>query len=127
MKHDLNLFPYITSGHKLTDGDKAARVAMCEMLQQKMETNPNWIGDVWFSDETHFHVNGAVNSYNNIFWGSQCPDEVEEKLLKGRKVTTFVAVSCRSVFGPYWFEDKNGRMVTINQERYRSIIYQRIL
>ena len=42
MKQDLNLFPFhITTAHKLTDGDKAARVAMYEMLQQKMEENPN--------------------------------------------------------------------------------------
>ena len=103
MKQDLNLFPHhITTAHKLTDGDKAARVAMCEMLQQKMEANPNWIRDVWFSDEAHFHVNGAVNSHNNIFWGSQRPDEVEEKLLKGRKVTAFVAVSDRGVFVKIW-------------------------
>ena len=123
MKQDLNLFPYhITTAHKLTDGDKAARVAMCEMLQQKMEENPNWICDEWFSDEAHFHVNGGVNSQNNIFWGSQSPDEVEEKSLKGRKVTGFVAVSYRGVFGPYWFEDKNGSTVTINQERHRSIV-----
>ena len=80
-----------------------------------MEATPNWIRDVWFSDEAHFHV----NSHNNIFWGSQCPDEVEEKSLKGWKVTAFVAVS---VFGWYWFEDKNGRMVTINQERSWSIV-----
>ena len=50
------------------------------------------------------------------------PDEVEEKSLKGQKVTAIVAVSDRGVFGPYWFEDKNGRTVTINQERYRSIV-----
>ena len=95
---------------------------MCEMLQQKMEANPNWIRDVWFRDEAHFHINGAVNSHNNIFWGSQRPDEVEEKSLQGRKVTAFVAVRYRGVFGPYWFEDKNGRTVTISQERYRSIV-----
>ena len=106
----------------MTDGDKAARVAVCEMLQQKMEANSNWIHNVWFSDDTHFHINGAVNSHNNIFWGSQRPDEVEETSLKGRKVTAFVTVSYRGVFGPYWFEDKNGKTVTINQERYRLIV-----
>ena len=123
MKQDLNLFPYhITTAHKSTDGDEAARVAVWEMLQQKMEANPNRIRDAWFYDEAHFHVNGAVNSHNNIFWRLQHPDEVEEKLLKGRKVTAFVAVSDRGVLEPYWFEDKNGRTVTINQERYRSIV-----
>ena len=75
MKQGLNLFPYhITTAHTLTDGDKAARGAMCEMLQQKTEENPNWVRDVWFSDEAHFHVNVAVNSHNNIFWGNQCPE-----------------------------------------------------
>ena len=54
---------------------------MWGMLQQKMEANPNWIRDMWFSDKTHFHINGAISSHNNIFWGSQLPDEVEEKSL----------------------------------------------
>ena len=37
--------------------------------------------DVWFSDETHFHLNGAVNrkSYGN--WSTKKPDEVAERPL----------------------------------------------
>ena len=33
-----------------------------------------------------------------------------------------MAVSYIGVFGPYWFEDKNIRTVTIIQEGYRSIV-----
>ena len=73
MKQDLNLFPFhITTAHILTDGDKAARVALCDMLQQKMEANPNRIHDVRFRDEAHFHVNGAVNSQQH-FLGKLMP------------------------------------------------------
>ena len=39
----------------------------------------------------HFHLNGAVNNHNNIFWGSSPPEEIVEKQLKGKKVTAFVA------------------------------------
>ena len=40
---------------------------------------------------SHFHLNGAVNNHNNIFWGSSPPEEIVKKQLEGKKVTAFVA------------------------------------
>ena len=44
---------------------------------------------IWFSDEAHFHLDGAVNNHNNVFWEER-PEEIREKHLKGPKVTAFV-------------------------------------
>ena len=123
MDKELKLFPYVISTrHKLTDNDREKRKAMCDWLSQKMERNPGWIKNVWFSDEAHFHLNGAINSHNNIFWGSEPPEETTDKLAKGPKVTAFVAYNIRhGLLGPYWFEE-GGRTVTVNGERYREVI-----
>ena len=42
---------------------------MCIWLSGRMERSSNWINLIWFSDESHFHLNGAINNHNTIFWG----------------------------------------------------------
>ena len=97
---------------------------MCEWLGENLEARPGWINHIWFSDEAHFHLNGAVNNHNNIFWGSEPPEEITEKQLKGPKVTAFVAFNAKhGLLGPYWFEE-GGRTITINGERYREVVRQ---
>ena len=54
----------------------AKRVEMCQCLEIKIEENPDFLQNVWFSDEAHFSLSGYVNSKNSVFWGSQVPDEV---------------------------------------------------
>jgi len=95
---------------------------MCDWISQKLERTPNWINNIWFSDEAHFHLNSAVNNHNNMFWGSELPEEITERQLKGPKVTAFVAFNTRhGLLGPYWFEN-DGKMVTINASRYRDVL-----
>ena len=123
LKKKLNLFPYrISSHHVLKDVDKVKRMKMCSWLSKKIEKAPQWINNIWFSDEAHFHLDGAVNSQSNIFWGLEKPDEIVEKRLKGPKCTAFVAFNAKwGLLGPYWFEEA-GKTVTINSERYIEVI-----
>lgn len=125
MRKDLKLFPFrISTHHVLQQQDKEKRIEMCNWLNEKLEQSPMWLNHVWFSDEAHFHLNGAVNNHNNVFWGQTSPDEISEKRLKGPKVTAFVAFNKKhGLLGPYWFEE-NGRTVTINSERYITILDQ---
>ena len=120
---ELKLSSYIISTrHKMTDRDRQKRQVMCQWISNKMERNARWVNRVWFSDEAHFHLNGAVNNHNNTFWGNSPPEEVTEKQLKGPKVTAFVAYNAtHGLLGPYWFEE-DGRTITINGERYREVI-----
>ena len=95
---------------------------MCNWLSDRMEQYPKWINLIWFSDETHFHLNGAINNHNNIFWGAE-PPEITERYLKGPKVTCFCAFNARwGTLGPYWFENDNSRTVTINGEYFRAVL-----
>ena len=123
LKDDLKMFPYrITTHHLLSNDDVTRRLAMCKWFSTKMEEEPDWINNVWFSDEAHFHLNGAVNNHNNRFWGTERPDQVAPKNLKGPKVTAWCALNAKyGVIGPYWFEE-NGRTVTVNAARYRKLI-----
>ena len=124
LRLDIHVFPYqVQVKHKLTDFDKRRRVEMCQWFNAKMEDNPEWIRDVWFSDEAHFHLDGIVSSHNYRFWESEMPqDFIAQRPLHSVKVTAWCALSYRGIIGPYWFEDGNERAVTVNQVIYRATV-----
>ena len=88
-----------------------------------MERYPYWINSLWFSDVARFHLNGAINNHNNIFWGAEPPEEVSEMSLKGHKSTCFCALNARwGMLGPFWSEGANEKKVTVNGEQYRKVL-----
>lgn len=130
LKADIDLFPYhITMHQKLTDHDRRVRVDMCKVLCEKIESSAakmsvpsqTFLSLLWTSDEAHFYLNGQVNSKNNIYWGSERPDEVASKPLHSKKVTVWCALSSRGIIGPFFFEEK-GKTTTINSERYMKVL-----
>ena len=117
-------FPYkISTCHKLTDTDKQKRIEMCNRVAEQMDCFRNWIDKVCFTDKAHFHLNGAVNHHNNVYWGGERPEEIDERCLKNPKLTTFCALNAKKgMLGPYWFEDSKGRTFTVNGERHRKVL-----
>ena len=68
---DLHMYPYrIQIKQKLTPDDMRKRVIMCQWFCDKIDAVPDFLDNVWFSDEAHLLLSGHVNSKNNIFWGS---------------------------------------------------------
>lgn len=102
LKEDLSLHPYrIQIKQKLTPQDKTARVRMCRWFLQKIEDDDDWLDNVWFTDECHFHLSGQINSKSCVFWGTSPPEEVYEKPLHCAKSTAFVAMSAKGIIGPF--------------------------
>ena len=66
-------------------------------------------------------MNGIVNSQNCRIWGKEAPNEVNERPLHSDKCTAWCALSANGIIGPLLFQEQ-GDSVTINQERYRSVI-----
>ena len=66
---ELKILPDISIRHKLKQNNMRRRLDMCNWLSDRMEQYPNWINLIWFCDEAHFYLNGAINTHNNIFWG----------------------------------------------------------
>ena len=83
------------------------RVITCQWFCDKIDTVPDFLDNVWFSDEVHFLLSGHVNSKNNIFWGSTSPEHCLQRPLHSVKCTAWVAISKHGVIGPFWFEDDN--------------------
>ena len=50
---------------------------------------------------------------NNVFWGSSSPVEALEWSLHSQKYTAWVAISKSGINGPFWFQDEEGKSVTV--------------
>ena len=62
---------------------------------------------VVFSDESTFHLNGIVNTYNVRIWGSENPCEFVQCERDTPKLYVFCAFSPRKVYGPFFFVETN--------------------
>ena len=122
LKDDLGKYPYrIQTKQKLTPADMKRREEMAVVLMDKIEENKTFLPYLFTSDEAHFHLDGQVNSKNNVFWGSERPTEVAQKPLHSPKVTAWCAMSTLGIFGPFFFEER-GETVTVNAERYIKVL-----
>ena len=55
---------------------------MCEWITDVIEDVPDFLTDIWFSDEAHhFYLSGHVHWKNNVYWGRQPPDMVLQRPL----------------------------------------------
>ena len=123
LKNDLQLYPYrIQIKQTLTQNDMAKRVEMCQWFQSTIEENPDFLQNVWFSEEAHFSLSGHVKSKNSVFWGSQAPDEVLLRPLHSVKCNAWVDILKHGIIGPFWFKNDVGEIMTVNKERYIVVL-----
>jgi len=95
------------------------RVVMCPWFCDKIDEDPNYLDDVWFSDEAHFLLSEYVNSKNNIIWGTTPTEDCLQRPLHSIKCTAWVTISKYEIVGSFWFEDENQHSVT---ERYLGVL-----
>lgn len=75
-----------------------------------------------FSDEAHFWLNGYVNKQNCRIWCDEQPRAILELPMHPEKTTVWCGLWAGGIIGPFFFKDDNGRHVTVNGQRYRSMI-----
>lgn len=119
--HDeLHLHPYkMVVAQQLTERDYVIRQRSCEQLIDNLPRDSL----VFFSDEAHFHISGCVNKQNMRYWAATNPRELHERPLHSDRVTVWCAISRVGIIGPYFFQD-NGRAVTVNSDRYLTMLQQ---
>ncbi len=65
LSYELKLFPYkVQIGQKLTPNSMTLRKKFCENMLRKIESDPEFLNNIWFTDESHFHLDGYVNKQN---------------------------------------------------------------
>ena len=77
---------------------------------------------IWLSDEAHFCLQGEPNLQNNRVWSQSQPRAVHQRVSHPEKCTAWCAISSEGIIGPFWFEDSAGRALTVNADRYSSVL-----
>ena len=75
-----------------------------------------------FSDEAHFDLGGYVNKQNCCIWGTENPHAYVEKPTHPKRVTVWYGFWSRGIIGPFFFENEQGEVVTVNGDRYRAMM-----
>lgn len=120
---DLKLHPYkIQLTQELKPNDHLMRRRFANWALENLEANPNFAQNIIFSDEAHFWLNGFVNKQNCRIWSEANPREILETPLHPEKITVWCGFWSGGIIGPYFFENEQGRAVTVNGERYRRMI-----
>ena len=90
--------------------------------EQQLENGSDFYQKISFSDEAHFWLNGYVNNQNMRYWSDSKPQVFHESSLHAEKITTCCGLWAGDVIVPYFFRDDQDRYVTVNGNRYHSMI-----
>ena len=77
-----------------------------------------------FSDEAHFDLGGYINKQNCRIWGTEKPHAYIEKPTHPKRVTVWCGLWSRGIIGPIFFENEQGKAVTVNGDRYRAMLME---
>ena len=70
----------------------------------------------------HFDLGGYVNKQNCRIWGTEDPHAYIEKPTHPKRVTVWCGFWSRGIIGPFFFENKQTEVVTVNGNRYRAML-----
>lgn len=90
---------------KLLPMDHQSRVAFALAQINILNEEPDFLNNIIFSDEAHFHLNGAVNRHNFRYWSTDNPQWYEEKPLHSPRVTVWAAIGRSGIVGPFFFDN----------------------
>ena len=75
-----------------------------------------------FSDEGHFDIGEHVSKQNYCIWGTENPHAYIEKPTHSKRVTVWCGFWSRGIIGISFFENKQKDAVTVNGNRYRTML-----
>ena len=83
------------------------------------------------SDEAHFDIGGYVNKQNCRIWDTfLCPHAYIENPTQPKRVTIWCGFWSKGIIDPFFFENEQGEVVTVNGDHYRAMynkfLYTRI-
>ena len=59
---------------------------------------------------------------NMCYWSESNPQELHAIHLHSQRVTVWYGVSSICVYGPYLFEDTNGKSISVNSDQYVQML-----
>ena len=80
------------------------RVDFGNIIADHIEADPEFLKQIIFSDEAHFHLSGQVNRQNCRFWAGENPHATVESSMTKEKVTVWMRIGYHGIFGPYFWK-----------------------
>ena len=116
---DLKLHPYkLQIVQEMKPNDYIERKLFADTMLERFCSLEN----VLFTDEAHFHLNGHINKHNCRYWSTENPRLKHQKPLHSPKTTVWAAISAKGIIGPYFFENSQGKNVTVNSVEYVKML-----
>ena len=75
----------------------------------------------------HFWLSGYVNKQNCLIWADEQPEEYQEQPLYPLKTTVCCGLWAGAIIGPYFFKNEANQNVTVNGNRYRTMLSEYVL
>ncbi|GFW96290.1 putative DD41D transposase [Trichonephila clavipes] len=133
---------YSQFGLAIHQNDHQARRRFVKWAQNEIAVVPDFHKRILFINEAHFWLNGYVNKQNCRIWSEANPQVYVETPLHPEKLTVWCALwaykdrnsvnymplaTCHlpwagGIIGPYFFKNDEDHNVTVNGDRYRSMI-----
>ena len=123
MLKEIKFHPYkLQVVQRLNKREKEVRVAFCTTMSGLLQENPDILNNLLMTDEAHFHLLGFIKKQNMQYWSPVNPKELHDMPLHSPKVTVWCGVGAIRIVGSYFFENDNEEIVTVNSERYVTML-----
>ena len=104
--------------------DAERRLVFCDWFLEKVNSDPDFIDNLFVSDESTFCLDGYVSLQNYGIWGLKNPHAGRESISFSPKLTIWVAMSSQTLIGPYVFRDNRDIPCTVDAERYIEMLHE---
>ena len=129
LRKELKKFAYkIQMKQAQTPKNREQRTEFGNKMADRIESDSEFLKQIIFSDEAHFHLSGHVNRQNCRFWADENPHATVESPITREKVTAWMGIGHYGIFGPFFFEDgETGKTDTIRTSNYIEMLKKKFV
>ena len=118
LRHHLRLHPYkLQLCQAISETDKISRLEFSDHIRS---LSPTQLGNILWTDEAIFRLDGVVNRHNCIVWGTERPHPVSQSL-HANQVSVWMGFSKELKLTPYFFEG------TVTGDSYLKMLHTHVI
>ena len=123
LRNDHGLHTYkIKLTQELKPHDHQKRRMFVNWAEQELKNDSDFYLKIIFGDKAPFWLNGFVYKQNIRYGSDSNPHVLHESSLQPEKITVWRSLWVDGVIASYFFHDDQDRHITVNGNRYRSMI-----
>jgi len=106
--------------HEIRAVDKPKRNELAECTLEKIDSEPNFMHNIMYTDEAIFHINGCIIQCNCQIWGNEKPHITHEFVRDSPKLNIWCELIHNRIFGLFAFAEKETINVMIFLDVHES-------